>query len=125
MKSIIAFSSTLALVGAAHAADWQVLGSGVAGSLSIERSTLKRDGKHTSVWIREAYFKPQSDPVNGERYDMVLTKAKIDCAADTAVVTSSSWIYKGVTVSSSDTSPPAGSIEPDSVLHVVQQAVCR
>ncbi len=122
-------AATAALVGLgpaqAFASDWQVIEAGVAGSLSIERSMLKRHGQHALVWVRATYFKPQNNLLGGQPYDTVLTQVDIDCAGDTAMVTGNSWAYRGAIVSSSDTPLPAGDIQPDSVLATVEQEVCK
>jgi hypothetical protein len=125
MKRLMAL---LMLGGAAvdaHAADWQVIEQSKVGNLAIERTMLKHRGTHVLVWMRESFNEPQTAPVKGDKYDMLLDRVDLDCANDTASVLSSRATLKGQPVGANDVPLPGGDIEPDSVMYQVENAVCR
>jgi hypothetical protein len=127
MKRLIALSMLWAAIDAlpAFAADWQVIAQSKVGSLAVERTMLKHHGTHVLVWMRELFNEPQTTPITGDKYDMLLDRVEIDCANDTVSVLSSRSTLKGQPAGANDVPLPAGNIEPDSTMYVVENAVCR
>ena len=127
MKRLIALAILWAATGIlpAFAAEWHVIAQSKVGNLAVERTMLKRHGTHVLGWMRELFNEPQTTPVTGDKYDMLLDRVEIDCANDTVSVLSSRSTLKDQTVGANDVPLPAGNIEPDSTMYLVENAVCR
>lgn len=122
MKKTIAIAVLGAAATIAHAADWQMISEGSGGNLSIDQSMLRRNGSHVLVWMKMTLLKPQM--IGGKPYDTATTRVNINCADDTSVVQSMIWTLDNRTVETNDVHA-ASDISPDSVLAVVEKAVCQ
>lgn len=121
MKQLIAMGVLGAAAVLAHAADWQVISQGPGGNLSIERGTLRRNGTHVLVWMKTRLITPEK--LLDKSYDTTTSRVNINCADDTTVIQSTAWSLHDETIETSDV-PAASDINPDSVIAIVEKAVC-
>jgi hypothetical protein len=122
MKKTIVLAVLGVAAIAAHAADWQTISEGPSGQLSINQSMLHRDGSHVLLWMKMVLLKPLT--IGAKAYDTSTTRVNINCADDTTVIQSMIWTLNGRVVETSDLNA-FNAINPDSVMAVVEKAVCR
>jgi hypothetical protein len=112
----------LAVAANAIASEWLILGDGPQASVSIERTTLKRNGSHALVWMKLNYRTPMA---SGSRsFDEQTSHVDINCANDTGNLSTTIFRLKGNIVYS-ENRPEQIEVIPDTAVASVEQAVCK
>lgn len=126
MKKLITLAVAMLVAVSANAANWQTLGKGPQGSISIERSTVKHLGNHVLVWVRIDATQLYTDDETGITWDRAISRVDIDCALDTINYVEASYSLHSKQVLSTAGHPGhyLVNIEPDSFEHTIEQAVC-
>ncbi|WP_415872988.1 surface-adhesin E family protein [Burkholderia ubonensis] len=122
MKRIFLALSLACIVNTALASNWTPIGQSKFERVEVERNSMRRDGTHVQVWVREVFVSPRNGPA-GKPFDTLMYRQSIDCMHGTTTVSTMTWNLNGNVVESRAQSD-SFDIVPDSVSEFVEQAIC-